>query len=285
MDGNSNITGSLNITDSISASTGSFDTINARLIHTTIESSSVIYSTGSNILGDDASDVQTLNGTVNVPNLHYLSGNPKDTNLRIDEKLDTGSFNSFSSSLHTQQEVQDQRLDSIEAFTSSADNRLNSIELETASLDVRVTDLENFSSSFAGDYVQRTEFNEFTSSVATTGSNTFNGDQTINGRVKGNVTNITITSNTASIDCSQGNFFTLTLPTGNTHLTSTNISEGQTITLRVTTQSGNTITIDTSKVKFALTQDYQPTDGSSTDVLTFVSFDSNALYGASVNTF
>jgi hypothetical protein len=49
------INGTLNVT-----------TINATTIHTIIDSSSVIYSSGSNILGDELTDTQTLNGIVIV---------------------------------------------------------------------------------------------------------------------------------------------------------------------------------------------------------------------------
>jgi len=49
-------------------------TINAYKINTTIESSSVIFSSGSNILGDAANDTQTLNGSVNVVNELTASG-------------------------------------------------------------------------------------------------------------------------------------------------------------------------------------------------------------------
>jgi hypothetical protein len=59
-----NITGDLNVTG----------TITANEIHTIIESSSVIFSSGSNILGDAASDTQTLNGSVNVVNQLTASG-------------------------------------------------------------------------------------------------------------------------------------------------------------------------------------------------------------------
>ena len=60
--GNQTITGSVNITGNISATSASFT-----YVTTTYETASVIYSSGSNILGDEASDTQTLNGDVNVP--------------------------------------------------------------------------------------------------------------------------------------------------------------------------------------------------------------------------
>ena len=49
-------------------------TINAYKINTTIESSSVIFSSGSNILGDSTSDRQTLNGTVIISGSQQVTG-------------------------------------------------------------------------------------------------------------------------------------------------------------------------------------------------------------------
>ena len=68
--GSQSITGSLNIGGTITATSASFTYVN-----TVYETASVIYSTGSNILGDASNDTQTLNGTVNIPlgNL-YVTG-------------------------------------------------------------------------------------------------------------------------------------------------------------------------------------------------------------------
>jgi len=54
-------------------------TINAYKINTTIESSSVIFSSGSNILGDSTSDTQTLNGTVIVSGSQRITGSTSTT--------------------------------------------------------------------------------------------------------------------------------------------------------------------------------------------------------------
>ena len=55
---------------------------------------------------------------------------------------------------------------------------------------------------------------------------------TIKGQVIGDVNSITIASTTGSIDCSTGNFFDLTLAaTVDTHLVTSNITAGQTISL------------------------------------------------------
>lgn len=150
-------------------------------IHTTIESSSVILSSGSNQLGDEPSDTQIFSGSVYVPNLHYLAGNPVDTNLRINQKLDTGSYLTDSASFDIRI---DSKLDS--SWTSSVFLPYSSsvaAELATfvadalpaswtgsvflpfsTSVDSRLTAQEDFSSSLVFDFVTTTEFNTYTSS-------------------------------------------------------------------------------------------------------------------------
>ena len=60
--GNQTISGSLIVTGSITALSASFT-----YLETIYQTSSIIFSSGSNILGDEAGDTQTLNGVVNIP--------------------------------------------------------------------------------------------------------------------------------------------------------------------------------------------------------------------------
>ena len=244
------LTGSLDVQGDITASgtvragTGSFDTINARLIHTTIESSSVIYSTGSNILGDEPSDTQIFSGSVYVPNLHYLAGNAKDTNLRINEKLDTGSFNSYSSSVHSE-------ITSIENTNNTQQSQINSLIAET------------------GSYAR------------------LDSNNTFSGSVNGEVIPLIISATTASMDCSQGNFFTLELVTGVTHLSASNIQPGQTLTLEITQTPTGTgdVTFAPSFNFAALNQPVISTGNNQIDIMTFVTFGTDKLYGVIQNNF
>jgi hypothetical protein len=64
------------------------------------------------------------------------------------------------------------------------------------------------------------------------------GSVIITGSVQGNVSALTISSNTASINLNLGNFFTLTL-SGSTHFTATNIKPGQTVNILLTTNATN----------------------------------------------
>jgi len=321
--------------------------INAYAIYTTIESSSVIYSSGSNVLGDASNDTQTLNGTVNVVNTLFVSGTEftpfsQSVDYRLDQleafsssvnlnfvtqvelaaatgslinsiatKLNTSSFEAYTgsqdsknTSLATYTGSINTHLSTLGTYTASVDTKFSTIGTYTGSNDTKWSTLASYTGSvntkfstlgaYTASLNSYTQSNDTkwttlqnvtaslinaTGSYATTGSNVFTGSQTITGSVNGNVVPITILSLTASIDCSRGNFFTLSLPTGSTYFTATNIIPGQTISLKVVTQNNTTASIDSNKIKMIGTAGYFPTQISSIDILTFVSFDSSSLYG------
>lgn len=423
--GSIDVLGDVTIQGDITANVGNFDTVNARLLNITEESASVIFSSGSNVLGDEETDRQDLIGQVIVSGTLGVEGNSAFTgSLTVSNEISSSTINgignvtSYSSSVDNrlvQLEVssgsQDSQLSNLENFTasqeninsgynsytSSTDNRLTNIEATTASLetnkldvsvyntdsasfdnridqlesdtgsqdsrldsleaftgsqetingfynsftasngndslntftssaDSRLNNLETFTSSFDVNFVSTGSFNAYTQSTdirlnnleletssiddrldnieattaslqvevdalsnktgsyATTGSNVFDGAQVITGSVNGNVENITITSNTASIDCDLGNFF-LVSGSGTVHLTSTNISPGQTISVRVQSSNGLLVTVDEQTLKFPSGLEYSNTISSSYDLLSFVSFDNTSLLGVSVNTF
>jgi hypothetical protein len=122
--------------------------------------------------------------------------------------------------------------------------------------------------------------------LATTGSNVFTGSQTITGSVYGNIVSLSITSQTASMDLSKGNFFTLTLVSGSsTELTATNIKAGQTINLLITqsTPASGSLTYN-STIKFPAGNNYIATAASaSKDIITFITFDNSTIYASAIN--
>ena len=312
--GSLDVFGDITASGNIKATIGNFDTLNTRVLHVTEESASVIFSSGSNILGDEASDVQTLNGTVNIPNLEFLAGNVVDTDTRINnlntftssQESINSNLNTFSASVIVEQAVQDQRLDSLETYTgsldlqyvlraeyntytASTDNRLNNIELETGSIEaeqvVQNNQLSNIELTTASLQTEIDGLSNATSSYARLDiNNDFKANQIITGSVNGNVEQLTITSLTASIDCEVGNFFKVTLPAGVTQLEATNITPGQTISLRLTSVAGASMTHNNT-IKYPLGLEYIPSLTGSYDLLTFVSFDNTELLGAGLNTF
>lgn len=98
------------------------------------------------------------------------------------------------------------------------------------------------------------------------------------GSVRGEVNALSIVSNTASLDCSVDNFFTLQLVQGtNTYINPTNINNGQTINILVNTTGSATVSFPTT-VKQISGNSYTPTSTTGKDVLTLISFNDSNLY-------
>jgi len=373
--GSLDVLGDITASGNIRATIGNFDTINTRLLHVTEESASVILSSGSNVIGDDITDTQTIVGITTISGSLGVTGTQSNTgSLTVSGDISSSTLNGVGNVTEYSSSV-DSRINSLSNRTGSVDSSIvalnaftssqlsinsgyntftSSYYVDSASFDSRVTALEDFSSSLVTDFVTDTElssalesvtsslqsqidtkldsswtssvftpfsssvdsridskldtstFTSFSSSVSSeqitqdnklnslisaTGSyarldidNNFSGSQIITGSVNGNVESLTVTSQTASIDCSQGNFFTLELPSGATHFEATNIVPGQTISLRLGANSGRTVTFDSS-IELPVGLTYSPSVSSSYDLLTFVSFDTTTLYGVAVNLF
>jgi hypothetical protein len=97
---------------------------------------------------------------------------------------------------------------------------------------------------------------------------------------------MSITSQTASMNLSLGNFFTLTLVSGSTtELAASNIKAGQTINLLLNQPSVGTGSLSyNSTFKFPAGGNYiaTPITGSK-DIITLVTFDTTNIYAASIN--
>ena len=107
----------------------------------------------------------------------------------------------------------------------------------------------------------------------------------ITGSLRGQVSALSIASNTASIDLSSNNFFTINLVNGaNTHISASNIQPGQTINLRVSQSSAGTGTVSFNSVIEQPSN--SPYTGSmvpnAEDIVTFISFDSTRLYTSAI---
>jgi hypothetical protein len=122
----------------------------------------------------------------------------------------------------------------------------------------------------------------------TAGNNTFTANNVFSGSVRGDVGALSITSNTASMDCSEGNFFTIQLVSGSTtHIDPSNILPGQTINLLVNTTGNGLLTFAPSIIQVTGSV-YTATTGSGTigkDIVTFISFDSTNLYLSNIKNF
>jgi hypothetical protein len=190
-------------------------------------------------------------------------------------KLNTSSFNAYTQS--TNNTISGlATTSSFNSYTSSQGSSNTNTNLFTASIN----------SYTASNDTKWTTIGLLTGSYATTGSNVFTGSQKITGSVLGNITALTISSNTASMDLSKGNFFTLTLVSGSsTQLTATNITPGQTINLLITqsTPASGSLTYN-STFKFPNGASYTQTNlAGAKDILSFITFDNSTIYATPVN--
>lgn len=107
----------------------------------------------------------------------------------------------------------------------------------------------------------------------------------ITGSLRGQVSALSIASNTASVDISSNNFFTLALVNGaNTHVRPTNIQPGQTVNIRVTQGSLGTGTVSfPSFVDQASGSLYTGSAvANAIDIVTMISFDSTTVFISSI---
>lgn len=383
--GSEDITGSLWVRDNFSvtniSASGNIsasnlwvkDTIHAYKLDVTIESSSIIFTSGSNIIGDEANvDTQTLigrvivsgslevtgstriNGNTTITGSTIINGNTTITgstiisgsttitgsitasgnissstisgignvtlySASVSQRIETNSssFYNFSSSQYKTDSAsfESQILTNSASFaayssslvatfaTNAALNASSSTlqsninasssilqsnintKLDTASFNSYTSSLSSSTSLTSASF--NTRINTIVSTTATTGSNTFVGNQIISGSLRGNVTTLSVTSQTASIDCSLGNFFTLTLPTASTtFLSASNIQPGETVQLIVLQQSvtgsltlGSAFLLPTGSI-------YQASNvANKADILSFISFNTSSLYSVFVKTF
>jgi hypothetical protein len=114
------------------------------------------------------------------------------------------------------------------------------------------------------------------------------GDTVVSGSLIGEVTALSITSNTASLDCSLGNMYTLVIDQQtDVHLSSSNIQAGQVINLEVTHDATNSGSLSFG-TEFKFPGGTAPTitaTTSSIDVLSFTAFRDTTLLGTSLLNF
>jgi hypothetical protein len=152
--GATSLTGSLVVSDEITASAAFIQndlnvggTVFASKVITLIESSSIVFSSGSNILGDDISDTQTLNGDVIMSGSASLTGSMGISNdLEVKGNISSSTISGIGNVTSYSQSV-DARLDIVEATASLYVPFSQSVEQQ-------LTSLENFTSSTFVDFSQ-----------------------------------------------------------------------------------------------------------------------------------
>lgn len=190
------ITGSLNVEGTISATSASFTYVN-----TVYETASVIYSSGSNQLGDASNDTQTLYGTVNLPNGPLtITGSLRQSGTFYPDVIDwysssiqqgTGSYVLTTDALGvTQYDSYQNVASALQPFISgstvaSASYALNATSASHAINADTASYVLNAVSSSHSEYSDDAGLLNGTGSgvFATTGSNIFLGTETITGSI------------------------------------------------------------------------------------------------------
>lgn len=291
-------------------------------IYTTQETSSIIFSSGSNILGDSILDTQTLNGLVRVSGSSQITGSMGiSANLEVKGAISSstitgmGNVTNYSASVFNQfytlnqydanndvkwatlQPVTQSLIDqvySLEQFTASANPQLVNLSTSASISNTKWNTIQNVTSSILAFTASNgnTSLNSKTGSYATTGSNTFIGTEIITGSLittgsaYGNVNTLSIVSNTASMDMSRSNFYTLTLSSSvTTRLVATNVGKGQTVSLKVIQPATTGSLTFSSQFLFPINLAYSASaTASAVDIVSFITFDTtSSIYSTGVN--
>ena len=263
------------LSDTTRVATSSFNAYTASIAGTNAFTAST-----NNRLTNIESTTASLNSSVSNLNAFTQSQNTFNNSITAS----VGQLLTFSSSLSGGFATQGELDASASTLQNNIDTKLNtsSFNAYTASQ----PSLTSLNSYTASNDTKWTTIGLLTGSYATTGSNSFTGSQTITGSVLGNVNALSIAANTASMDLSKGNFFTLTLVSGSTtQLTATNIKAGQTINLLLTQPSVGTGSLSyNSTFDFPAAANYISTPiSASKDIITFITFDNSTIYASAIN--
>jgi hypothetical protein len=172
-----------------------------RYVQTLYETSSVIYSSGSNQLGDATNDVQTLIGTVIVSGSQEITGS-----LRVTGTLTAslqqgyswvGNGNNISTLVSTSSFGTPTNLGPLNTFTASQETKDSTLATYTASIDTKFTAIGASTSSL----------NTFTSSQATINTN-------LNLSSSKAITTASVNLNTITFTKGDASTFNITVNTG-----------------------------------------------------------------------
>jgi hypothetical protein len=130
------------------------------------------------------------------------------------------------------------------------------------------------------DATRRTSFH-----VSASGMTTIVNSAIVSGSLVGNAISQSVSSNTASLNLTTGNFFNLTLPAStNTYITASGQVDGQTVNIKVT-QGATVGTLSFGNgFKQASGNSYTGSQSpNAVDIVTLISFDNTGIYVSNVN--
>jgi len=254
---------SVNIPD-VSGSTSGFATLGANTFTGSQTISSSLNVSGSaNFVGGDVNFTdQGRNINIDVDRTIIKGQKP----TLISQSLDIQ--NTFTASLAT-------------GFTyvGNASGRTTLVATSSFLDDIPLTSLNAFTAS---QDTKNTTLGNLTGSYATTGSNSFIGSQSISGSLSltgsafGNVVSMSVTSNTASMDFSKGNYFELSASVSPIRIEVSNLKGGVTSTLALNGVTSSTINWS-SNVLQPSGSAYTASVSGSNDILSFVAFNSGKV--------
>jgi hypothetical protein len=219
--GSNTFTGKQTINNDISAS-GNISASNLYItnaiyayeLHTIIESASVIFSSGSNNIGDQQSDVLTITGSLNQTgstSFSELTGSLFAFSASLDSRIGTVSVGTLSASIYQTDATQSNNIaivsasawgafQSASSYSSSLATSISASKAEYTTFSASNASTDNTqttnitaasasawgafqsASSYSSSLASRLATQEFKSNTfATTGSNSFTGSQNING--------------------------------------------------------------------------------------------------------
>jgi len=140
-------------------------------VQTLYETSSVIYSSGSNQFGDELSDIQTLSGSVKIQGNLTINGTPVQTSsvdisalnaFTQSQETKNSTLGSYTASVDTKFVAVGSSTASLNSFTQSQDTKNSTLASYTASVDTKFSTIGTQSGSW-----DNTSLNSFTQSVDT----------------------------------------------------------------------------------------------------------------------
>jgi hypothetical protein len=239
-------------------------------------------------------NLNSFTASIAGTNAYTASQNTKNTTLASY----TGSNDTKWTTLLTTTASFSSSIGQLNSFTASQNTKNTTLAQFTGSVMTTTASLNTFTASIAGtnsytasNNTKWTTLENVTSSlIAATGSyaskitnNSFSGSNVFTGSVEGNVEALTITSTTATMDCSVASFFTLTLANSvNTFVDVINVRKGKTYNLLIAQAATPGTVTFSSNVNFAGTPIATPSAGAK-DLTSMVSFDTTSLYASYIN--
>jgi hypothetical protein len=258
--GNQIINGNISASGAITASSLRALSASITYLETIYQTSSVVYSSGSNILGDELTDTQTLSGSVLVQGLLRVNGVAPILVGQTASFASASISSSFAQTASFALNVTPTDVSmfvsqsTFNSYTSSNDGKVNSLIAATSSYAISssVASITSASQGQINSLINATSsYITSTGSFATTGSNTFVGNQIISGNLLVSGANINLEVDAPALSVGVTNVKTVLDATASGVITSEDIYRtgagptGDLSGIRLQTLSGSDTTGDT----------------------------------------